>query len=195
MLRCAAIASPQRTAEPTNRGIARNGLQIESDTLLKIQFRSSLGGNSLFVQLRVSASEGCMTGLSLDSARSMISEAHRMAAGKPIAVAIVDTSGNLVAFERSDGATPINVRAAIGKAYTAAVTARETDELMERAKENPLAWQSVMTKDPGPFTLARGGVPLINNGEVIGAVGVSGRGGGDIEVICAQAARSAFAPT
>ena len=118
-----------------------------------------------------------------------------MAAGKPIAVAVVDTSGNLVAFERSDGATPINVRAAIGKAYTAAVTARETEELMERAKENPLAWQSVMAKDPGPITLARGGVPLINNGEVIGAVGVSGRGGGDIEVICAQAARSAFAPT
>ena len=45
---------------------------------------------------------------------------------------------------------------------------------MERAKENPLAWQSVMTKDPGPFTLARGGVPLINNGEVISAVAVSG---------------------
>lgn len=136
-----------------------------------------------------------MTGLRLESARAMISAACRKAAGNPIAVAIVDAAGNLVAFERSDGATPINVRAAIGKAYTAAVTARETEELMERAKENPLAWQSVMTKDPGPFTLARGGVPLINNGEVIGAVGVSGRGGGDIEVICAQAAKSAFTPT
>ena len=136
-----------------------------------------------------------MTGLRLESARAMISAACRKAAGNPIAVAIVDAAGNLIAFERSDGATPINVRAAIGKAYTAAVTARETEELMERAKENPLAWQSVMTKDPGPFTLARGGVPLINDGEVIGAVGVSGRGGSDIEVICAQAARSAFAPT
>jgi len=46
-----------------------------------------------------------MTGLSLESARGMISEACRIAAGKPIAVAIVDASGNLVAFERSDGAT------------------------------------------------------------------------------------------
>ena len=136
-----------------------------------------------------------MSGLSLENAHVMISEACKLAAGKPIAVAIVDASGNLVAFDRLDGATPINVRAAIGKAYTAAVTARETEELMERAKENPLAWQSVMTKDPGPFTLARGGVPLIDNGEVVGAVGVSGRGGGDIEGLCAKAAKIAFSPS
>jgi uncharacterized protein GlcG (DUF336 family) len=132
-----------------------------------------------------------MTGLNLEAAREMISEACRVAAGKPIAVAIVDASGNLIAFERSDGATPINVRAPIGKAYTAAVTARETEVLMERAKENPLAWQSVMIKDPGPFTLARGGVPFIKNGEVVGAIGVSGRGG-DLEVICAKSAERLF---
>ena len=136
-----------------------------------------------------------MVALRLETACGMISEARRLAAGKPIAVAIVDAAGNLVAFERSDGATAINVRAAIGKAYTAAVTGRETAELMERAKENPLAWQSVMTKDPGPFTLARGGIPLMDNSEVVGAVGVSGAGGGDIEVTCAKAARSAFSLT
>lgn len=135
-----------------------------------------------------------MAGLNLEAARGMIAEACRVAAGKPIAVAIVDASGNLIAFERSDGATPVNVRAAIGKAYTAAVTARETEDIMERAKENPLAWQSVMVKDPGPFTLARGGVPVIKNGEVVGAIGVSARGG-DIEVTCAKAAERLFAPS
>lgn len=132
-----------------------------------------------------------MAGVNLEIARRLISEACRVAAGKPIAVAIVDAAGVLIAFERSDGATPINVRAAIGKAYTAAVTGRETEVLMERAKENPLAWQSVMVKDPGPFILARGGVPLLKNGEVVGAVGVSGRGG-DIEVTCAKAAERFF---
>src|SRR5215475_12230883 len=132
-----------------------------------------------------------MAALRLETARGMISEARRIAAGKPIAVAIVDAAGNLIAFERSDGATPINVRAAIGKAYTAAVTARETEILMERAKENPLAWQSVMIKDPGPFTLARGGIPFIKNGEVVGAIGVSSRGG-DLEVTCAKAAERLF---
>ena len=132
-----------------------------------------------------------MAGIDLDVARAMIAEAYRVAAGKPVAVAIVDASGNLIAFERSDGATAINVRAAIGKAYTSAVTARETEVLMERAKENPLAWQSVMVKDPGPFILARGGIPLIKNGEVVGAIGVSGRGG-DLEVTCAKAAERLF---
>ncbi|MCZ6626378.1 MAG: heme-binding protein [Deltaproteobacteria bacterium] len=108
-----------------------------------------------------------MTKLSLEVAQRLIAEARKLAGDKPIVVVVVvDVGGDLVAFEKMDRTGRTMGRVAIGKAYTAVMAAK--------AKENPLFWQSVAAKDPGPFIFARGGAPLIHDGEVQGAVGVSG---------------------
>ncbi len=133
-----------------------------------------------------------MAKLSLELAQGLITEARKSAGGKPIVVAVVDNGGDLVAFEKMDKTGKTMGRVAVGKAYTAAISGRETAVMAEKAKANPLFWQSVAAKDPGPFIFARGGVPLIYEGEMQGAVGVSGPSG-DLDVACAKAAAEEFA--
>jgi uncharacterized protein GlcG (DUF336 family) len=130
--------------------------------------------------------------LTLELARSLIQVARETAGGKPVVVAVVDSGGDLIAFERMDKTGKTMARVALGKAYTAAVSGRETAAMADKAKENPLFWHSVAAKDPGPFIFGRGGAPLIEEGEVVGAVGVSGPSG-DIDVACAKAAAEEFA--
>lgn len=102
-----------------------------------------------------------MAKLTLELARSLIKVARETAGGKPVVVAVVDSGGDLIAFERMDTTGKTMARVALGKAYTAAISGRETAVMAERAKENPLFWHSVAAKDPGPFIFGRGGAPLI----------------------------------
>jgi glc operon protein GlcG len=104
------------------------------------------------------------------------------AEGLGAAVAVVDPHGELVAFARTDGCglAPINI--AINKAFTAARERVESSHLGERVRnENfPISnWG-----DPR-YVGWGGGVPIVVDGEVIGAVGVSGLPEeSDIELAC-----------
>ena len=86
-----------------------------------------------------------------------------------VCVAIVDDGGHLLQLFRMDGATPANSRIALEKGRTAAETRRSTAMWEERIKSG----RTAMLRMPG-VTPIQGGLPIVIDGECIGAVGVSG---------------------
>ena len=96
-------------------------------------------------------------------------------------VSIVDSGGNLVAFSRMDGAQLASVAISGHKARTAATFRRETKAL-EGAIQNGLNYLITLDGVIG----SRGGIPLVENGKMIGAIGVSG-GTGSQDEVCAKA--------
>lgn len=95
-------------------------------------------------------------------------------------IAVVDTNGEVVQFERMEGAQIASGSMSIGKARTAARFRRES-----RAFYN--AFESghgyIATLDP-TLVASPGGYPLVDNGELIGAVGCSGGTGDQDALIC-----------
>ena len=106
--------------------------------------------------------------------------------------AIVDRGGNLVALQRDDNVGPHNTLAAQRKAYTALSTKTPTRLLAERARSTPDA-ENLNTL--GELLLLGGGVPLLFEGQVIGAIGVAGAGGAANDEGCAVAAINQILPT
>ncbi|WP_110971604.1 GlcG/HbpS family heme-binding protein [Pseudomonas huaxiensis] len=102
--------------------------------------------------------------------------------GRTGVAAIVDRGGNLVALQRDDNVGPHNTLAAQRKAYTALSTKTPTRLLAERARNTPDA-ENLNTLDE--LLLLGGGVPLLFEGQVIGAIGVAGAGGAAIDEGCA----------
>jgi uncharacterized protein GlcG (DUF336 family) len=86
-----------------------------------------------------------------------------------VCVAIVDDGGHLLHLFRMDGATPANSRIAIAKGRTSAETRRSTAMWEERIKSG----RTAMLRMPG-VTPIQGGLPIVIDGECIGALGVSG---------------------
>ena len=108
--------------------------------------------------------------LTLDGAKN-IAEAAEAEARKnnwSMVVAIVDASGGLVLFHKGDGTRPSNVEFALGKARTAARFQRATKALDSAVTAGRIQY---LAADALPI---EGGVPIIVDGQVIGAVGVSG---------------------
>jgi uncharacterized protein GlcG (DUF336 family) len=95
-------------------------------------------------------------------------------------VAVVDSGGNLVAFQRMDGAQLASIQVSEHKARAAATFRRETKVFEEaiQLKQN----NYVMTLDG--VVASRGGIPLIEGGKLIGAIGCSGGTGSQDEVAC-----------
>jgi glc operon protein GlcG len=86
----------------------------------------------------------------------------------PSAIAVVDTAGDLLAFQRMDGVRPDSAELAIQKARTAARLQRPTVEIENNINRGRTAF---VTAD---IMALRGGMPVRVNGEVVGAVGVAG---------------------
>jgi uncharacterized protein GlcG (DUF336 family) len=87
-----------------------------------------------------------------------------------VTIAIVDDGGHLLGLQRLDGAAPLSAHIAPAKAHTAAMGRRETKVYEDIINNGRTAFLTA------PFVegLLEGGVPIIVDGEVIGAVGVSG---------------------
>lgn len=85
-----------------------------------------------------------------------------------VTIAVVDDAGHMLYLERMDGAGPMTAEVAAGKASTAAVTRRPTKFWEDRVKERP-----AFVKFPGNLPI-QGGVPIMYQGECVGAIGVSG---------------------
>src|SRR5215469_14456001 len=88
-------------------------------------------------------------------------------------VAVVDSGGNLVAFQRMDGAMLASIQIAQHKARAAATFRRETKVFEDGIQLNSLNY--LMTLNG--IVASRGGIPLIEHGKLIGAIGVSGGDG------------------
>lgn len=89
----------------------------------------------------------------------------------PVAISIVDGSGFLVAFQRLDNTQLGSVEVSLEKAKTSALFRRPTkafEEVLEKGGAN-----LKLLKLPGALPI-EGGLPIIHNGKVIGAIGVSG---------------------
>ena len=89
-----------------------------------------------------------------------------------MAIAVVDYAGQLVAFERSDDAPWIVSEIAWRKARTSAAFGKTSADREMAWAERPFFAQSVIAL--GDYVVGRGAVPIIQNGEVIGAIGASG---------------------
>ena len=85
-----------------------------------------------------------------------------------VTIAVVDDAGYLLHLERLDGAGPMTAEVAAGKAKTAAVTRRPTKFWEDRVKE-----RAVFLKFPDNLPI-QGSVPIMYQGECVGAIGVSG---------------------
>lgn len=109
-------------------------------------------------------------------------EACRVA-GRSAVVAVVDRGGNLVTLQRGDDVGPHNTIAAQKKAFTALSTKTSTSVLSERAHADPSS-RNLNTVDA--LLLLGGGLPIMFDREVIGAVGVAGSGGSAQDEACAM---------
>ena len=110
--------------------------------------------------------------LTLEGAKKVVAAAAAEAKSKNApggAIAVVDEGGNLVAVERLDNTFAAGANISIGKARTAVLFKRPTkffEDLINKGR-------TAMTTLPD-FTPLQGGIPIIVDGQIIGAVGVSG---------------------
>jgi glc operon protein GlcG len=102
-------------------------------------------------------------------------------------IAVMDSGGNLVAFARMDSAQLSSIAISEHKARAAVLSRRET-KMYENSIQSGLTYQ--LTLDG--IMASRGGVPLIEGGRLIGAIGCSG-GSGSQDEVCAKAGAAALA--
>lgn len=110
--------------------------------------------------------------LSLDEIKKIASaaEAEAKANNWPVTIAIVDDGGHMVWLQRLDGAAPISAHIAPAKARTAAVGRRETKIYEDMINSGRFSFMSAPTLEG----MLEGGVPIMVDGQCVGAVGVSG---------------------
>ena len=113
--------------------------------------------------------------ITLEEAQRIISAAEEKARqmGQPMNIAVMDAGRNLVAFRRMDGAWVASTDIAIDKAFTSAGRGLTTRKIGEMAQPGQPLF-GINTTNGGRIVIFAGGVPLMRDGEVIGAIGVSG---------------------
>jgi uncharacterized protein GlcG (DUF336 family) len=122
------------------------------------------------------------TSIGLERAKQVVAAAEAEAKKRnwKMNIAVVDTNGELVAFERMEGAQIASGSISVGKARTAARFRRES-RLFYNAFETGHGY--VATLDP-TLVASPGGFPLVEGGKLIGAVGCSGGTGDQDAAIC-----------
>ena len=117
-----------------------------------------------------------MAKLTLIQAEEWIKKALNKAnqLGVKVSAYVVDDSGIPVAFQRMDGASLLTPDIARAKAYTAAAFRRNTKDFHESFKDRPVAAAGLTNVGDGKIAILTGGVVAMKDGEMIGAIGVSG---------------------
>lgn len=93
--------------------------------------------------------------------------------GVAVNIAVTDRAGNLLAFARLDGAPLMSAGIAQDKAYTvSAFNGLPTHEWYDLISDEPALREGIVHRDR--LVIFGGGVPIVRNGETVGAVGVSG---------------------
>lgn len=122
--------------------------------------------------------------ITLEAAKKMASagEAEARKNGWNVAIAIVDASGGLIFFQKLDETQPGSIAIAQGKARTAALFKRPTKLIEEAIAAGKQAFLAVEGIVP-----IQGGLPVVAEGKVIGAIGVSGVTSAQDEQVAAAA--------
>jgi uncharacterized protein GlcG (DUF336 family) len=126
--------------------------------------------------------------ISLDRAQAAINAAVAESKKRnwKLNVAVVDSGGNLVAFQRMDGAQYASIAISEHKARAAVNFRRETKVFEDGIQLKNLNY--IMTLDG--IVASRGGIPLVEGGKIVGAIGCSGGTGSQDEVACKVGAAS-----
>jgi len=103
---------------------------------------------------------------------------------RPLCVAVLDEGGHLKALKREDEASILRPQIAIGKAWGAVGMGESTRELGQRLKDRPTFLNSLSDLSDGKVVPVAGGVLILEDNSIIGAVGVSG-GTSDEDEACA----------
>src|SRR5215470_12937445 len=130
--------------------------------------------------------------LTLENAKQMMSAAEAKAArfGIPYCIAVVDAGGHLVAFLRQDGALIGSIDLAIDKATTARIFDKRTSELATLAQSGKPLF-GIQESNAGKVVIFGGGVPVVLDGTIVGAVGASA-GTVEQDIAVAEAAITAL---
>lgn len=126
--------------------------------------------------------------LTLDDAKKMMAagEAEAIRNKWDVVIAILDDGAHLVALHRMDRARPGNPEVAIGKANTSALTLRSSKVWEDRVVGGRTSLLGM------PFMPVQGGLPIIVNGDCLGAIGVSGVTSEQDEQVARAAIHAAF---
>jgi uncharacterized protein GlcG (DUF336 family) len=130
--------------------------------------------------------------ISLETAKDVIAATEQKAKEieNPMVITIANSEGNLIAQHRMDDAWLASVNISRNKAYTSAALEMATEELAEPSEPGESLY-GLQTTDDDRIVVFGGGYPLTKDGEVVGALGVSGgQVAQDMEV--AQAGVEAF---
>ena len=133
---------------------------------------ATLGFLFIVAVANADAQTAAKIGLNLEGAKKVIAKA--VAEAKKLnapgaAIAVVDDGGNLVAVERLDNTFAAGANISIGKARTAALFKRPTKAFEDIINNGRTAMTSL-----NDFTPLQGGVPIVVDGQIVGAIGVSG---------------------
>ena len=131
------------------------------------------------------------TSINLEMARKVIAAAvvDSRRQNLPMAIAVVDTAGQLVAFERMDNTQTASIAVSQDKAVSAAMYRRPTKVFQDLLAAGGVGLRVLTLRGANAV---EGGLPLIVDGKIIGAVGVSG-GTSDQDGVVAKAGVDALA--
>ena len=128
--------------------------------------------------------------LRLETAARIVDEAIAVRGKEsllPLAVAVLDAGGNVVAFKREDGCGLLRFDIARGKAWAALGMGMSTRMIRDRMAQRPAFQSALAATSDGRFIPVPGGVLIVQDGRAIGAVGISGDAS-DKDEYCAIAA-------
>jgi uncharacterized protein GlcG (DUF336 family) len=130
--------------------------------------------------------------IQLTDARRIIAVASKKAEeiGQPMNIAVVDAGGNLLAFERMENAWIGSIDIAQKKAYTSRAFDITTKDLATHSQSGDQFF-GIHASNGGKIMIFAGGIPLKQDGVVVGAIGVSG-GSGDQDHAVAEAGATAL---
>lgn len=113
--------------------------------------------------------------MTLDLAKKLIDGAEKEAKkiDVPMVISVIDEGGNLIAVHRMDDAWLASIDIAQNKAWTSVALKMPTSNLAEATVPNAELY-GLNTTNQGRIVVFGGGIPLVEDGKVVGAVGVSG---------------------
>ncbi len=131
--------------------------------------------------------------LTLEGAKAVVEAAEQRACeiDVPMDIAVADDGGHLMAFVRMDGAKLSSVQIAITKAEAAAIRRAPSGPALEGDRPNVLLSLGLAVASRARQTPIRGGIPLLVDGQCVGAIGVS-NGTEDQDTEVAQAGAAAL---
>ena len=154
-----------------------------TEQMKRILMLMVLAASNAFAQTAPAPAYG--TPIGVDNAKKVAAAAVAEARKNnfTMAIAVVDTAGNLVYFEKMDGTQTGSVNVSIDKARSAALFKRPTKAFQDIVAAGGVGLRILALQGAVPVD---GGIPLMEGGKIVGAIGASG-GTSDQDAQCAQA--------